>query len=160
MGDIEKMFRQINIAPEDRDMQRIVWRSKPEDEISEYQLNTVTYGTASATYLAVRTLQQLAQDDGHLHPLAKEILMRDFYMDDLLSGAESVETALLIQTQITTLLARGGQLTEFFNAWDIFPLDIPPQIAKSRLKPRADRFWRTTGVYPVLFAGIRRTSKY
>lgn len=28
-GDIEKMFRQILVAPEDRDLQRIVWRNNP-----------------------------------------------------------------------------------------------------------------------------------
>lgn len=107
-ADIEKMFRQIVVTPEDRDMQRIVWREKPTDPISEYQLNTVTYGTASATYLAVRTMIQLARDEGHLFPIAREVLLKDFYMDDLLSGGDSVENALQIQTQITDLLATGG----------------------------------------------------
>lgn len=99
-GDIEKMFRQILVAPEDRDLQRIVWRNRPEDLISEYQLNTVTYGTASATYLAVRTMIQLARDEGEHYPKGAEAVSNDFYMDDLLSGADSVEGAEDIQRQV------------------------------------------------------------
>ena len=107
-ADIEKMFRQIVVAPEDRDLQRIIWRESPADPISEYQLNTVTYGTASATFLAVRTMIQLARDEGHHFPLANQVLLRDFYMDDLLSGDDTIEKAVLIQSQITALLQKGG----------------------------------------------------
>lgn len=88
-------------------MQRIFWRPIPAEPVSEYQLNTVTYGTASATYLAVRTLVQLAQDDGHLYPIAKEVLLRDFYMDDLMTGANTIYEAISIFNEMTELLARG-----------------------------------------------------
>lgn len=111
-ADMEKMFRQINVTPEDRDLQRIVWRKNPADPISEFQLNTVTYGTAPATYLAVRTLIQLARDDGEPFPVAREVLLRDFYMDDLLSGEDNIEDTLLIQRQITGLLYKGGSTSE------------------------------------------------
>lgn len=65
----------------------------------------VTYGTASATYLAVRTIFQLARDEGDNFPLARDVLLRDFYMDDLISGDDDIKGALLIQTQLTALLA-------------------------------------------------------
>ena len=53
-ADIEKMYRQILIHPDDRDYQRILWsyQGKPQ----EYQLCTVTYGLASAPFLALRVL--------------------------------------------------------------------------------------------------------
>lgn len=59
-GDIEKMYRQFLVHPDDRKYQVILWRTEPEQEINIYQLNTVTYGTTAAPYLAVRCLQQIA----------------------------------------------------------------------------------------------------
>ncbi|XP_076765058.1 uncharacterized protein LOC143432170 [Xylocopa sonorina] len=62
--DIEKMYRQVLIDPEDSKYQKIVWRLNPSESLRSYALNTVTYGTASAPYLAVRCLWKLAEDDG------------------------------------------------------------------------------------------------
>lgn len=46
-ADIEKIYRQIEIHPLDRDLQRILWRENDAQKVREYQLNTVTYGLAS-----------------------------------------------------------------------------------------------------------------
>lgn len=56
LADIAKMYRQILVDPRDRDYQRILWRESSELKIEEFQLNTVTYGTRSAPYLALRVL--------------------------------------------------------------------------------------------------------
>nr|XP_014100413.2 uncharacterized protein LOC106625127 [Bactrocera oleae] len=37
-ADIEKMFRQVLVASEHRDYQRIIWREPPEDEIRVYRI--------------------------------------------------------------------------------------------------------------------------
>lgn len=55
ISDIEKMYRQIVMHSDDRNLQRIVWRD--DQIIKEYQLNTVTYGLACAPFLAIRTLK-------------------------------------------------------------------------------------------------------
>ncbi|XP_039311341.1 uncharacterized protein LOC105201279 [Solenopsis invicta] len=54
-ADIEKMYRQIWVHPEDRDLQRIYW--KIGSRVQEFHLNTVTYGLASAPYLALETCE-------------------------------------------------------------------------------------------------------
>lgn len=53
-ADIRQMFRQILVPPEFRTFQQIQWRKRPQDDIVEYQLNTVTYGVNCAPYLAIR----------------------------------------------------------------------------------------------------------
>lgn len=107
-SDIEKMFRQINVAREDQDFQRILWRSDPREPMRSFRLKTVTYGTASATYLATKTLQQLAADEASRYPIASKIVQTDFYVDDLLTGANTITEAKIAQTELSNLLASGG----------------------------------------------------
>ncbi|XP_028166130.1 uncharacterized protein LOC114356935, partial [Ostrinia furnacalis] len=108
VSDIEKMYRMILIAKEDADFQRILWRACPTDPIEDLRLLTVTFGTASAPYLAIKTLLQLATDEGIDFPLAANVVREDFYVDDLLSGCDDIETAVKISKELQELLSRGG----------------------------------------------------
>ncbi|XP_076660104.1 uncharacterized protein LOC143363391 [Halictus rubicundus] len=107
-ADMEKMYRQIWLAEEDRDAQRILWRRDSGDQVGEYRLRTVTYGLACAPYLAMRTLRQLSLDEGGRFPLAAACLQSDVYMDDVLSGASTIDEALAIQGQLIATLKAGG----------------------------------------------------
>ncbi|GFX16434.1 integrase_H2C2 domain-containing protein [Trichonephila clavipes] len=89
--DIEKMFRMINVHPEQTCLQRILWKKGIGEPIKSYELTTVTYGTVSAPYLVTRTLKQLAMDEAKNSPLAAPVVLSDCYMDDILSGSESIE---------------------------------------------------------------------
>ena len=107
-ADLEKMFRQIKVHPDDVDWQRILWRETSEENVKEYRLVIVTYGTVSAPYLSTRTLQQLAVDEGKEYPLASHATLHQFYVDDLLSGADSVEDAQQLVNQLNEMMKKGG----------------------------------------------------
>ena len=107
-ADISKMYRQILMAPEHRPFQRIFWREQPSQPLRVLELDTVTYGTASAPYQATRCLIQLAEEEKDDYPLAAKIIKQEVYMDDMLSGAETVLEAVEAQRQLKQLLARGG----------------------------------------------------
>ncbi|UYV78056.1 hypothetical protein LAZ67_15003332 [Cordylochernes scorpioides] len=107
-ADIEKMYRQIRIHPEDADYQRILWRPSPEEPVVDYRLLTVTYGTTSAPFLAMRTLQQLEEDEGHNYPEASRVTLNDFYVDDLLTGAQTIAEAKELIDQLKDLMKKGG----------------------------------------------------
>ncbi|XP_067129376.1 uncharacterized protein [Centruroides vittatus] len=104
-GDIQKMFRQILIEPSQRDLLRIVWKNEEEEMSLTYRLKTVTYGTASAPFLAVRTLKQLAYDEAARYPLASKTILRDVYMDDIVSGEQDFDAALKLQSQLCNMLS-------------------------------------------------------
>ena len=93
-ADITKMFRQILVHPEDALWQRILWRSAPDLPLEEYILQTVTYGTTSAPFLALRVLEQLAREEAHRFPLGAEILQRHMYADDALAILSSAGMVL------------------------------------------------------------------
>jgi hypothetical protein len=107
-ADIEKMFRQVRIHDSQLKYQQILWRSNTSDPIQTYQLNTVTYGTTSAPYLAIKTLHQLATDEQHQHPHASEVVKKDFYVDDVITGCNTIKEAHLLQQDLMELLIKGG----------------------------------------------------
>ncbi|UYV78043.1 hypothetical protein LAZ67_15003299 [Cordylochernes scorpioides] len=108
IADIEKMFRQVRIHPEDADYQRILWRQTPEQPVEDYRLLTVTYGTTSAPFLAIRTIQQLARDECEEFPTASRVVMSDFYVDDLLTGVSSKQEGEELIKQMVGLMSKGS----------------------------------------------------
>lgn len=85
-ADISKMYRCVWVTPTQRPLQQIPWRPSPKHNVQVYQLNTITYGTAGASYLRIRCLQQLAYDHTDIFPTASKIIASHFYVDDLLTG--------------------------------------------------------------------------
>ncbi|XP_033361876.1 uncharacterized protein LOC117240109 [Bombus vosnesenskii] len=72
------------------------------------KLRVVFDGSAPTPYLAIRCLKQLAEDEGHRFPRAAQVLQRDFYVDDALTGAETKDEALTLRTELTNLLQLAG----------------------------------------------------
>jgi hypothetical protein len=103
-ADVEKMFRQVAVATQDQDLQRILWRTRPSETLRSYKLTTVTYGTTSASYMATQCLVVLAEEHNQSYPEASRAIKRDFYMDDLMTGAESIEECVILQEQISLIL--------------------------------------------------------
>ncbi|XP_076661047.1 uncharacterized protein LOC143364788, partial [Halictus rubicundus] len=147
-ADIEKMFRQVVVHPDDRNYQRILWRDSMSESIKTYILNTVTYGTAPAPFLSTRSLNQLAKDEAKKFPVAAEVFMRDFYIDDLLTGTDSLEAALELKEQCIALARAGGFHLRQWTSNDtrlIADLQIQNQQESLCLDPSETK--KTLGVY-------------
>ncbi|XP_077290162.1 uncharacterized protein LOC143913982 [Arctopsyche grandis] len=107
-ADIKQMYRQIQIAEKNKNVQRIIWRTDPQSKFKHYKLNTVTFGTASAPFLATRCLNQLAEENRNKYPIASKVIERDFYVDDLLTGTNTIEAGKLLKVQLETILLSAG----------------------------------------------------
>lgn len=106
LRDIVKMYRMINIVPKQRKYQRIFWRSDSSQVIKCFELKTVTYGTASAPFLAVGTLHNVAEncDDETI----AEVIIKQFYMDDVVFRAATIEELWDIKTRLTNVMNNAG----------------------------------------------------
>ncbi|XP_071577332.1 uncharacterized protein [Temnothorax nylanderi] len=102
------MYRQILIDLRDVDYQRILWRPNANSPIEEYIMLTVTYGTARAPFLALRSVQQAAKDEGAKFPLAVSVIRRRTYVDDCVFGADDEPLALQTRDQLIGLLGNAG----------------------------------------------------
>lgn len=108
IADVEKMYRQIRVHSDDWRWQRILWSSRQDEAPQEFQLCTVTYGLACAPYLAIRCIHQLAVEESAKFPAAASIIRRDVYVDDVLSGASTLDEARTLQRELYDLLMAGG----------------------------------------------------
>ncbi|GFU09777.1 DUF1758 domain-containing protein [Trichonephila clavipes] len=68
------MYRQILVDPNQRDLQRIMWKTSADAPVKTYKLATVTYGTVSAPFLATRTLRALADEEKAEFPDAADVI--------------------------------------------------------------------------------------
>ncbi|XP_055589945.1 uncharacterized protein LOC129742126 [Uranotaenia lowii] len=107
VADIEKMYRQVLIHPDETSLQRIFWRFDKNAPLQEFELSTVTYGLSPSSFLATRTLLQLANEDGHRYPLGKAALTKGFYIDDCIYGAETIAETLQTRDELIHLLEKG-----------------------------------------------------
>ncbi|XP_052743937.1 uncharacterized protein LOC128199251 [Bicyclus anynana] len=108
VADIVKMYRQVRVHDDDTKYQRILWRPDPNQPIQHYKLLTLTFGTACAPYLAVKCLQQIAKDEGYKYPMAAERVLKDFYVDDLMTTCKSEKESKLMYNEMNNLLHGSG----------------------------------------------------
>lgn len=53
-------------------------------------------------------LHQLSSDEQHSHPITCEVLTQDFYVDEVITGADTIEEASHLQKDLILLLKKGG----------------------------------------------------
>lgn len=131
-ADIRQMYRQILVADKDRDYQRILFRFSPDEPVQEFRLNTVTYGMSSSSFLALRTILQVARDEGEHLPLATAALTQDVYIDDVVTGSHSLASARELMNQITDILHKGCfELRKWASNCSSLLEDTPPEHCQS-----------------------------
>ena len=107
-ADISKMYREIKLCQEDKDLHRFVWRDNPASPLQDYRMTRVTFGVSASPFLAIRTLHQTAVDHGEGYPEATQHIQSSFYVDDFLGGANSPKEAILLFHQMRDILKKGG----------------------------------------------------
>ncbi|XP_045542763.1 uncharacterized protein LOC123723612 [Papilio machaon] len=150
-ADIIKMYRQIRLRKEDTDYHRILWRFSDEEEIQDYRLLTVTFGTACAPYLAIKTLKQVAIDEDKDESLqeAQRAILNDFFVDDILSGSYDVETAIDIQSKVTKILQAGGFELQKWNSNSkqfMEEIENSKRASKNEIEPNIKDTIKTLGI--------------
>lgn len=73
-----------------------------------YKLNTVTYGTSTAPYLAIRSLIHLAHQYSDKFKLDAEAIKSSFDVDNFNCGANTVNNLREIKVEVIEILRRGG----------------------------------------------------
>lgn len=67
---------------------------------------TQTYGMKSAAYVCIRCLDRCADEFANEFPEAAKAVKESFYVDDMLGGADSVESTKQLYDDLTTMLGK------------------------------------------------------
>ncbi|KAG7305743.1 hypothetical protein JYU34_009868 [Plutella xylostella] len=129
-ADIEKMYRAIWLNPVQRPLQQILFRFDANEPIKSYTLNTATYGTASAPYLATKCLVSLAETTSDAR--VQEAIRHDFFVDDYLGGGDSVESVVEVSKGIIETL-KSAQFN--LRKWQSNNFEILKQISELQGDP-------------------------
>ena len=133
-SDIRKMYREVLLSSEDRDLHRFLWRDSPQDPVKDFRMTRVTFGVSASPYLAVKTLQQTAADHGEEYPRATHHIKHSFYVDDFLGGASTVQEAVDLYKDLRTVLSKGSfSLCKWRSSSQAVLQHIPAELQETQL---------------------------
>ncbi|XP_067214205.1 uncharacterized protein [Linepithema humile] len=137
--------RQILVHEDDHKYQRILWRQN--DQIKTFQLNTLTFGVSSSPYLAIRTIHQLADDECHEYPEASRVLKTHLYVDDLLTGSNTINDTRKLRNELRTVLSRDGfNIRQWASNDNRIIIDLDESAVNSNLIIDKNNYLKTLGI--------------
>ena len=138
VADIQAMYHQVRVDPKDIGALRFLWYSEGDitNTPDEYQMLVHLFGGVWSSFCANYALQRTAIDNAKY--FCEEVVntvLRDFYIDDLLKSVETLEEAIMMQSQLKEILLRGGfHLTKWSsNSRDVLNA-IPKEECSKEIK--------------------------
>ncbi|XP_064463439.1 uncharacterized protein LOC135374405 [Ornithodoros turicata] len=99
LADIEKAFLQVSLSTKDRNALRFIWYEslpQPGKELPKlvtWRMTRVPFGATSSPFLLAATIRYHLKRMMDQYPVTARILSENFYVDDLVTGADDVEEA-------------------------------------------------------------------
>lgn len=115
-ADIEKMYRQFWVHKDHTKFLQILWRKKPTDCLELFELQTVTFGTAAAPYMAIKGLHIIANNISTLQPHIAKSIKKCFYVDDYAESFDTLEKASRHKEHLSQALNKYGLNLRKWNA--------------------------------------------
>ena len=133
-ADIECMFHQIRVAPDNHDAFRFLWWPKGDltQQPTDHRMEVHLFGATSSPSCSSLTLRRTAEDKvGEFSEDIVKTVKRNFYVDDCLKSVTSVGNAVKVDDKLREILSRAGfRLTKWSgNRSEV--LDTIPQDEKA-----------------------------
>ena len=119
VADVEQMFHQVRVKPEDCDALRFLWWEDSDftKGVVDHQMLVHLFGASSSPCCASFALKKTANDNkSSFDVLTIDTVNRNFYVDDCLTSVSTVPEAHRLVSQLSNLLAQGGfHLTKWIS---------------------------------------------
>ena len=128
VSDIEKAFLQIGLQIPDRDVTRFLWlkdirNPQLKNNVDTYRFCRVLFGVISSPFLLAATVKH------HLQNANSEVahkLLQEIYVDNVLSGAETIPEAVEFYRDAKTLFSKAAMnLREWSSNSEEFMNQLP-----------------------------------
>ena len=109
VGDISKMYHNIKTGELEGHLRRFLWRSCNQNLAPDiYCFDVVTFGDRPAGCIAVCALKATADMFSFVSEAAANVIERSSYMDDVVSGANTLNEAKELASKIERISENGG----------------------------------------------------
>ena len=126
--DIQKMYNAIRLDKAHWRYQMYLWENELKVGSRPFWkvIKTLIYGVRPSGNLAERGLRMTAELTQLMFPRAYEVIVNDIYVDDCMSGENSVNENLETTDQLTVALSKGGFTVKGFT---LSKLDPPEHLS-------------------------------
>ena len=93
IGDIQKAFLQVRIRENERDALQFHWRCKEDSEVQTLRFTRALFGLAPSPFLLAGVIEQHLSSWEEKYPDTVGELRRSLYVDNLLTGNQTIERA-------------------------------------------------------------------
>ena len=111
LADIEGMYYQVKVDPDDRDALRFLWwkDGRPGDEVIIYRMTSHLFGGVWSPSVANFALKKCASDNkSDFDDNVISTIKNNFYVDDCLKSVDNVIEAVSLAKGLREILALGG----------------------------------------------------
>ena len=111
IADVEKAFLMIAVDEKDCDVLRFLWVddvAKDEPEIRAYRFTRVVFGVSFSPFLLNATVRYHLESFRGTNETVVERLLKSTYVDDIISGADTIDEAFELYTQAKEIFRKGG----------------------------------------------------
>ena len=118
MADIEAMFHQVRVKPDDSNALRFLWWPNRDlnAQPQEFMMTVHLFGGVSSPSCANFALRKTADDNQGFDPEIVNTVKRNFYVDDCLKSVKSEQDGISLAKDLTNLLEKGGfRLTKWLS---------------------------------------------
>ncbi|GFQ74217.1 uncharacterized protein TNCT_353761 [Trichonephila clavata] len=107
LADVEKAFLQISLAPNHKDVVRFLI-DNGENGVNVYRFNRVLFGVNASPFLLAATIKTHIEKYVEKYPDTVRILDHCFYVDDLVTGEDDVESAFDLSSTAAKIMSDAG----------------------------------------------------
>ena len=148
--DVSRMYRGVELSQDDRDLHRFVWRKNTSEPLQDFRMTRVTFGVSASSFAANMTVRQNALDFAMDYPLAFNAVKDNFYVDDGLTGADSVDEAIKLYEQLSDLFGKADFLLRKWNSSESqvlnhVPTDLQDQRSVQDI-PGSEEYTKALGI--------------
>ncbi|XP_077073702.1 uncharacterized protein LOC143724510 [Siphateles boraxobius] len=138
MADVESMFHQVKVPPEDADLLRFLWwpDGDTSKELQEYRMEVHLFGATSSPSCASYALRRCAEDNKNMFDAAVvDTILNNFYVDDCLRSVATEQEAVRLFQDLKAICQTGGfRLTKWTTNNRNVLLSIPLEDRATEVK--------------------------
>ncbi|XP_067944858.1 uncharacterized protein [Watersipora subatra] len=128
--DIQKMFYNFLVAPNDRDYLRFLWYNE-EGQPKTYIMKVHLFGAKSSPAVATYGLRKIATDHSSISKRAAAFINRNFYVDDGITSVASETEAVSLIAESREICKKGNMRLHKFSSNSVEVLSSLPESERS-----------------------------